>query len=289
MSVPADSGLGGRASIPGMTPPHALDALFAAAADGPDVEIPPGWGQGRATFGGLVTGVLLARFHAAYGIDPGTLRAATTSFVAPVTTGPARVEAILLRRGSSATQAEIRLWQRDDRTGEDTVRAVLLASYGADRASTIEVAPTRPSGPLPDPESLPAIPHLPGVTPDFFGHVELRVATGAFPFSGAHGGDLTGWMRFRDTPVHFSLAHFVALVDAWPPAPGQMLTRPVGMSSLTWTIELIGPVADDPAAPWWYEVTTDAAHDGYAHSHARIFAADGTPVAISRQTITIFG
>lgn len=272
-----------------MTPPHALDLLFAAAAEGPDVEIPPGWGQGRATFGGLVTGVLLARVHTAYDLDPATLRAATTSFVAPVTEGPARVEASLLRRGSSATQAEVRLVQPDERTAEDTVRAVALASYGADRPSSIEVAAARPAGPLPDPESLPVIPHLPGITPDFFAHVELRVATGAFPFSGATGGALTGWMRFRDNPAHFDFAHFVALVDAWPPAPGQMLTGPAGMSTLTWTIEPIGAITDAPEAAWWYEVTTDAAHNGYAHSHARIFAADGTPVAISRQTITIFG
>ena len=34
---------------------------------------------------------------------------------------------------------------------------------------------------------------------------------------------------------------------------------------------------------------TDAAHDGYAHTHASIFTAAGDPVAISRQTISIFG
>lgn len=269
--------------------PHDLDTLFAAAAQGDEVEVPQGWGQGRATFGGLVTGVMLARCVAAYGLDQDGLRAATTSFVAPVTPGPAKVTAEVLRQGSSATQAEIRLTQRDERTGTETVRAVVLATFGADRVSSVVVPADGASAPPPAPDGLPALPHLPGVTPDFFAHVDMRLATGAFPFSGASGGDLTGFMRFRMPTATFTLAHFVALVDAWPPAPGQMLTRPVGMSSLTWTIEPVGHIPDAPEAFWWYEVVTDVAQDGYAHSHARIFGPDGALVAISRQIITLFG
>lgn len=272
-----------------MTNAHPLDVLFDAAAAGDDVAVPEGWGQGRATFGGLVTGLLLARAFAAYDLDPGSLRAATTSFVAPVAPGAARLEPLLLRRGSSATQTEVRLWQIDDRTGEESVRAVLLASCGTERASSVEVRAPGPSGPLPDPGSVTPLPYVAGLAPEFFAHIDMRIASGAIPFSGLDNGSLTGFMGYREPPREIGVPHFVALVDVWPPAPGQMLARPAGMSSLTWTIELLRPPGPDPAALWWYEVATDAAHHGYGHTHATVFTPAGEPVAISRQTIALFG
>ena len=68
-----------------------------------------------------------------------------------------------------------------------------------------------------------------------------------------------------------------------PPAPA---------SSLTWTIEFVAEVRPDTVSPegrFAYEATTDAARDGYAHTHARLWRPDGELVAISRQSITVFG
>ncbi|MFZ1374859.1 thioesterase family protein [Nostocoides sp.] len=268
---------------------HPIDVLFDAAAAGAAVEIPQGWGQGRAIFGGVVAGVLQARSLAAYELDPATLRATTTSFVAPASPGPARVESILLRQGSSATQTETRLWQRDERTGEETIRGVQLSAYGLPRASAVDLPAARPAQAPPDPDRLVALPCLPGFTPDFFAHVDLRVASGSVPFTGSPTGDLSGYMRFRDAPRRVDLPHFIALVDAWPPAVGQCLRVPAAMSTQTWTLELLAEPTGPADQHWLYEVVTDAAHDGYAHSHARVFTATGDPVAISRQSIAIFG
>lgn len=268
---------------------HPLDLLFAQSAGAADIEIPAGWGQGRATFGGLVAGVLIARGLGAYDLDGGTLRAATISFVAPVAAGPARLESELLRRGTSVTQVEIRLRQHDPRTGEDAVAAVMLASFGTERESSVELPRPTPTAIASPDADLPEIPYLPGIVPDFFTHVRMRLARGRVPFSGAPDGDLAGFMSFRNPPAAMTLPHVIALIDAWPPAPGQMLRRPAAMGTLTWTIEMLA----DPAAygnqEWWYEVRTDAAHHGYAHSHATVFTPAGEAVAISRQTITIFG
>lgn len=268
---------------------HPLDLLFAHSTDGPEIEIPQGWGQGRATFGGLVAGVLIARGLGAYDLDGGTLRAATTSFVAPVAPGPARLETELLRRGSSVTQVEIRLRQPDPRTGEQAVAAVMLASFGTERESSVELPRPTPTAIASVDADLPEIPYLPGITPDFFANVRMRLARGRFPFSGAPDGDLAGFMSFRSPPATMTVPHVIALIDSWPPAPGQMLRRPAAMGTLTWTIEMLA----DPAAygnqQWWYEAHTDAAHHGYAHSHATVFTPAGEAVAISRQTITLFG
>lgn len=272
-----------------MTGSHPLDVLFDAAAAGSEVEIPEGWGQGRAVYGGLVAGTLQAHALGAFDLEPDALRATTTSFVAPTECGPARLEAVLLRRGSSATQTEVKLWQRDSLSGEETVRSVQLSAYGADRESSVDLTPAPPRHTIPDPDPLMVVPVVPGITPEFFAKVQLRPAHGRFPFSGSTTGDMAGFMRLTETPRALALPHFIALVDAWPPAPGQLLRSPAAMSTLTWTLEMLTLPTGPADQHWWYEVDTDAAHNGYAHTHAHVFTRDGAPVAISRQTITIFG
>jgi ribosomal protein L6P/L9E len=142
---------------------------------------------------------------------------------------------------------------------------------------------------VPDPTTITPVPWHPELGADFIAHVELRFASGLPLYSGAATGDQSGFMRFRRPPATFGLAHFVTLVDSWPPAPVQCLAGPARFSTLTWSLELLTAPTGDPESQWWYEVTTDAAHAGYGHSHARVFTASGVPVAISRQTISLFG
>ncbi len=271
-----------------MTSTHEADELFDAAAAGPLVHVPAGWGQGRAVYGGLVGGVLTAHLLGVLDLDPDTLRAATTSFVAPLEPGPARLEATVLRRGSSATHAQARIWQTDPRDGAETLRAVQLGAFGAERGSRVQIEPP-PLHELPDPGGIDPVPWHPELGADFIAHIELRFASGLPPYSGAATGDQSGYMRFRRPPAGFGLPHFVALVDSWPPAPVQCLPAPARFSTLTWTLEIVATPHGTPESQWWYDVTTDAAYRGYGHSHATIRSAAGQLVAISRQTISLFG
>src|SRR5699024_5875929 len=100
---------------------------------------------------------------------------------------------------------------------------------------------------------------------------------------------MQGWMRFREAPPVFDERHFVSLADSWPPAVIQMLAQPAPGSSMTWTLELLGDVTAEPDAHFAYAVHTDQAADGYAHTDARIWHPDGSLVAISRQTVSVFG
>lgn len=243
-----------------------------------------GWGQGRATYGGLVAGLLLSAIKATTdegGTPP--LRSMTVSFVAPVTAGSAGIEARVLRAGSRATQAEAHLVQ------EGQVGAAMLASFGGERESTVQVTPRVLMPDLPAPDGVEALPHIPGMTPDFFQHVELRLADGGWPYSGAHTSHMQGWMRFREAPPTFDEEHFVSLVDAWPPAVIQMLSTPAPASSLTWTLEILGDITAAPDTHWAYDVRTDHAAHGYAHTEAHVWRPDGSLVAISRQTVAVFG
>ncbi|WP_372430530.1 acyl-CoA thioesterase [Janibacter melonis] len=127
------------------------------------------------------------------------------------------------------------------------------------------------------------------MTPDFFAHVDLRLADGGMPYTTASTSHMLGWMRFREPTPTFGEEHFVSLADAWPPAVIQMLAQPRPASSLTWTLELAEDVTAEPDAYWAYEVRTDHAGHGYGHTHAHVWRPDGTLVAISRQTVTVFG
>lgn len=261
-----------------------LQEMLDQAATG-TVHVAEGWGQGRATYGGLVGGLMYSALRAQVVADPAPpLRSLTVNFVAPVAPGAAEVDVQILRAGSSATQGLVTLRQ------EGTVVAAALAAFGAPRESAITIPPSAITMPeLPVPETIEPFPYISGATPDFFRHVELRLADGGMPYSGADTSHMTGWMRFRETPGTFDERHFISIADAWPPAVIQMLPAPAPGSSLTWTLEILGDVAVAPDTHWAYGVHTDQAGDGYAHTDARIWRPDGTLVAISRQTVSIFG
>jgi acyl-CoA thioesterase len=70
-----------------------LDMLLGAAQQQAQIEIPPTWGQGRATYGGLVAVLLLARLVGVVGTAR-VLRSVTVSFVGPVTAGAAELRSV---------------------------------------------------------------------------------------------------------------------------------------------------------------------------------------------------
>lgn len=97
-------------------------------------------------------------------------------------------------------------------------------------------------------------------------------------------------MRYREPVDHFGVAHLLGLIDGWPPAITPMFTRPTPVSTLSWTVDLLE--TPDPSAGsdfWQYSVHSDGSAHGYAHSHAHVWDPAGSLVAISRQTVAVFG
>ncbi|PKL99782.1 MAG: acyl-CoA thioesterase II, partial [Gammaproteobacteria bacterium HGW-Gammaproteobacteria-6] len=61
-------------------------------------------------------------------------------------------------------------------------------------------------------------------------------------------------------------------------------------SSLTWTIEFIQPMPDLDSHDWcMYRAVIEHARDGYGHCAASLWTPSGELVALSRQTVTVFG
>lgn len=271
-----------------------LESMLAQAASGDEIEILPGWGQGRATFGGALAALMFqhARSRLAQGAA-GTggaadlpVRSLTISFVAPVAAGAVTLASTVLRRGKSVSQMETRMLQNGE------VVAAMLASFGAARDSSIVVAAVT-APPLAAPESGQPLPYIPGVVPEFTQHLDFRIVHGGIPFTGQSTSDIDGWMRFRELDVTCDVPHLLALVDAWPPAILQMVKGFAPASTLCWTIEfpdpqLAGGMAGRTGDWWQYIARTEAADDGYGHIAAHCWNSRGELVAISRQTVTVF-
>lgn len=265
-----------------------VDEMFGPAESG-RATVGESWGQGRATYGGVVAGMLLARAETLCGDDARTLQTASVVFAGPVVPGDAEIDGEVLRAGNSATHVDVKIVQGG------TVRAAMLASFGAPRDTGISFDPAlRDSRPeLPEPETVDPVPYVEGLTPPFIKHLDLRYASGGLPVTGAAEPDFGGWMRFSEAPGSLGMRELMALTDAWPPAILPMFTEPKPVSTLTWTFQ---PLAYDPATTgderdsfWQYDARTVAAAGGYTQANARVWDRAGRLRAISTQTVAYFG
>ncbi len=117
------------------------------------------------------------------------LLSCSVTFVGPVQQGSARLTIEVLREGKSVTTLEARLWQ------DDAVQTILVASFGASRASSIEVKQEPVAPAYVQPENLSVIPfgqHM----PECFQHFEVCWAEGNYPVTASEHPDFGGWSRF---------------------------------------------------------------------------------------------
>jgi len=243
------------------------------------VTIPADWLQGRSAFGGLQAALLVQTMRDC--VPAGVpLRALQVTFVAPVPAGTAmQCVAQQLRQGKSATQVEARL-----QLAGDTL-CLAVGVFGSARTSMISEQPL--------PRALAAmpgvdLPYIEGVTPAFTRHFSMRWMEGGVPFSGARRAESVIALGHRD-PAPMDELHVVALADAPPPAAISLLSRPAAGSSLTWTLELLTDrLTGQPSCDWRFDLAMTAAADGYTQQSGLLWAPDGRPVALSRQTTVVF-
>jgi len=260
--------------------------LLQAVRDNPlAVSIPAQWGQGRASFGGLVAALVYEAMRAqvASGRPP---RSLAITFVGPAAPDvPVRFEVEVLREGKAVSQVLGRAVQ------DGQVVTIVQGSFGAGRESRIAVA-AEPAPQATAVEACQELPYIPNVTPEFTRYLAMRWAFGGMPFSGNPSRDMGGWVRLRDqdTVEAVNEAHLLALVDAWPPAVLPHLNAPAPGSTLTWTIEFVQPMTALTTQDWClYRAHIEHARDGYGHVAAAMWTASGELLAISRQTVAVFG
>ena len=249
------------------------------------VVIPSVWGQGRAGFGGLAVALVFEAMRAK--VPAGRpVRSLAVTFVGPLTLdAPVSFEAGVLREGKAVSQVLGRAVQNGQ------VVTLVQGSFGASRASAIDV-PALPAPAMKPVAECQELPYIKNVTPEFTRYLAMRWGEGGMPFSNNQSRHMGGWVRLRDhDPVDaLEEAHLLALVDAWPPAVLPHLSAPAPGSSLTWTIEFVQPFPALTTEDWcMYQAEVEHARDGYGHIAAGLWSPSGELIALSRQTVTVFG
>ena len=259
------------------------ELLAELAASNNQVTVPTGWAQGRAGYGGLVAALVYEGMRQKVG-GGRPVRSLAITFVGPVAPGePMQVEADVLREGKAVTQ----MFGRATQGGQ--VMCIIQGSFGASRESVVDVPAASP------PHARPAhdcveMPFIEGLQPSFLRHFSVRWAFGDMPFSGSRKREMGGWMRFKEDEGEIGAAHLLGLVDVWPPAVLPHLSSKAPASSLTWTIEFVQPQPAIGNSDWLlYRAEIEHARDGYGHAAAMVWTPEGELVAISRQTVTVFG
>lgn len=259
----------------------AMSAVREAASD--RVTIPEKWGQGRATFGGMVAAALFERIIPHVAPDR-PVRSLMVSFVAPVAPGEMNVMLKVLREGKAATQVQATAYQNDQAC------AVILASFGGERESMVSLAADK-APVFQAPDEVPAFPFIPNLTPDFTQYFDYRYTLGKMPFMGSDQTEMGGWIKLRENsekPV--CVAALLALLDAWPPAVFSMLKKPTSGSSLTWNISFVNLPDYCSANDWWqYQAAIRSSAHGYSHIDSTLWDKKGQVTLLSRQTVSVFG
>lgn len=240
------------------------------------------WGQGRAVFGGIVAGLVYQAMLQALE-DERPVRSLQIAFIGPVSVDqPLELKTEVLRQGKSVSQ----LLGRGIQGGQTQV--TVIGNFGHARDSSIVVHEETHVFPE-QPDAAQVLPYIEGVTPAFTGFFEFRYCT-QLPFSGSSDKHLKGFVRFKDSRQSIDNAALLGLVDAWPPAPLPMLNKVVPASSLNWTIDFIEEKPDlSPGEFCQYQADIVHAQDGYAFTRAKIWNSAGKLLAISQQTVTVFG
>ncbi|MEL6195472.1 MAG: thioesterase family protein [Myxococcota bacterium] len=238
--------------------------------------VPPGWGQGRAVFGGLLAAGAYALVRSK---NERSIRTIQGQFLAPAVAGPIRAQLATLREGKTASVFQLDLVQGDQ------LKTRFLFTSVSPRPGSIKVEPPAAEA-WNAPETYPELPYIEGLTPEFTQHLEYRFAEGGIPFQGAQAAAFGGYVRFRgDDDVLSSHERTVALLDAWPCPTLSVLTKPAAASTMTWSIHLLAPPAGGFHA---FTYKTVAAQSGFSTAVGMLRQQDGTLAAYSEQTVVVF-
>jgi acyl-CoA thioesterase len=237
------------------------------------------WLQGRSAFGGLQAALALRAMRELVPVEM-PLRTLQVTFIAPVPAGGVTIRARCLREGRSVVQVEASLCD-----GE-TILCRLLGVFGSARPSALDFQPEQPPVEIAAAEELR---YIEGRMPAFTQHFRARWLRGDLPFSGGRQRDSILQLSLRDDG-HPDETHVLAFADFIPPIALSMFTAPTPGSSLSWMIELLRDRYDDLGMDdWRIDARLIAARDGYTNQSVMLWGPRGEPVALSRQSMVVFG
>lgn len=243
------------------------------------LSLPADWLQGRTAYGGITAATSLIAARQTIDDRAGPLRSAQIAFVGPGS-GQLTYNAQLLRGGRSVSSVGV------DVSADAGMAARSLFVFGHARQSAIAHDFSQPPG-VRGPESYAALDmSCSPIVPAFLAHFELRPAAGALPVSGAVNPEMSVWVRHRDAAGVDAEVALLALADALPPAAFTAYTEPRPISSISWSLDLLGPLPDSE----WILLRSASMHaaDGYAVQTMQAWDSQGRMLLRGRQCVGVF-
>ncbi len=235
--------------------------------------IKPDWSGPPGPNGGYVAALILRAIRAEVDDERRRPRALTVHYLRPPRDGAIAVEVTIERSGRSATTCSARLLQ-----GGRLMCIALCVLSGEFEAAADW---TTPAPPAPDPRSIePVDPSI--LPPRIFEQLEMRIAFGEVPFSGAEDGLAGGWLRTRQ-PCPLEPELIAMYADAWWPAPFPLLDGPILAPTLDLTIHFRAepPPGDREHVLARFRSTTGS--DGFFEEDGELWSEEGALLAHSRQ------
>ena len=244
------------------------------------VTVDDSWLQGRSLFGGLQAALCVKAMRMLVG-DQIPLRTLQFTFMAPIPAGLTTAKAAILRSGKNTRHVEARIIGADNE-----VLAMAIGVFGESRES--QLARTMEPKPVKSPQEK-RFNFIPGVTPNFTQHFDAVWLQGGLPFSQHSEPEIIVDVSMKDK-VPCSEAHFLAIADFIPPVALSMLAQPVPGSSLTWMLEFLDhDYLEQPLQHWRVEAEMVAASEGYTSQTVTLYAPNQKAIALSRQSMVVFG
>ena len=234
-------------------------------------------------FGGLIAALCAASMQKGLDIQA-PLRSLSAQYMTPARFGqPIAFRPRLLRGGRGASFAQVDVVQTD-KDGQERLTNHATATFGAD-------VPGPAMTPLTAPPPLDALKtgrDLEGpLAPRFSQHVDYRFdAGGPWILRPRPGHPVVErcWMKIRgDRPL--DAIGLCYLLDALYPPVWTTIDKPLGMATVDLRYDILtDPTLDDCPDGWaFFEFRMLDFGSGWTVDEATVWAADGTPLALSRQ------
>jgi acyl-CoA thioesterase len=245
------------------------------------LDVPPGWGQGRGTFGGLSIGAAVRAIERRVADPRRKVRSVTAELAAPVEAGPAELAVDILRGGSSVTAARAAVTQ----AGETRTHVVAVLAASRPAAGSLAWRDLEP--PRAPPWRQVEVAQLaPLGVPEFTQHFEYRIVDG-LPFTGG-AARTAGWVRPCVPSALRDAGYLASLIDAWYPAIMVRIRAMRPMATIAFTLDLLGDLDGlDPEAPLLYRGAVPVCIDGYFLETRELWGEDGRLVALNQQTFAV--
>lgn len=249
--------------------------------------VTPDWGQGRTTFGGLLSALVVQAMRDVCGSN-WPLRALQTNFVGPVTSGVMHVDVALLRQGKNIRQVQARVTQADE-LGQEQVGGVLLGVFGGSRESALPHLRPQQGEVAVAPHQAFRWPYIPNVMPAFTQHLEIRHAEGGMPFTGSSEWHSRTHIRLHDRHGVDPELQTVIMADAGPTPALAQLKGFAPASSVSWALEMRPVQIGDPSGFWRMDKDALATGEGYVNEKTALWTPCGQLAALGYQVVAVYG